>query len=221
MKDIGNGSGHRPITTVVEERHALAQRALSLLGSYAGRVASGQRYDPRLADSFLDFLRAFTGRVQQELEDARLFPWLTQHGLPPDSGPLAVLQVEHELCNEQVKDLEAAARALMSSPGDRDLRIAFHGRAVRLAEHFLAHLDKEDRVILPLARRLAAPEGDETTVTSADPVREREWIEALEAHRTEHWPEAVLTRQGLGTTTAFERLCWASLDRPWRGAAGA
>lgn len=211
----------RPITTVLEGRHALARRAFLLLGSYAGHVASGERYDPRLARDFLDFLRAFLERTQRELEEGQLFPWLTRHGLAADSGPLVLLRAEQEFARELQRNLEVAVRTLVQSPGDLDRRLAFHGQAVRLAEHGLAHLDKVNQVILPLVRRLAAAESDEPTVCIADPVHEREWIEALEAYRNGHWPEPVLTAHGLGTTTTFERLCWTSLGRPWRGAAGA
>lgn len=216
-----NSSSVRPITTVLEDHHALARRALFLLGSYAGHVASGQRYDPRFARDFLDFLTVFLEPMQRELEEDRLFLWLTQHGLASDSGPLVLLRTEHAFGRELRRNLEVATRVLLQSPGDMDRRIAFHGQAVRLAEHVLAHLDKEDRVVLPMVRRLAALEDDEPSVATADPVREREWIATLEAHRVDQWPEPVFTRQGLGTTTTFERLCWTSVGGPWRRAAGA
>lgn len=206
-----NSVRSRDVTAVLEESHELVRRTLHLLAGYAGLAASGLPYDPRLAESFAKFFRSFVERLQDEHESGVLFPWLARHGLPEDSGPLAVLRIEHDVARILQRELQDAARALSLSPGDVDNRLSFHERALRLVEHHLAHLDKEDAVILPLARRLAERLGAAPSVACSGSAHERRWLEALEAHRTDDWPEAALTRLGLGSTEAFERLCATSI----------
>ena len=193
------------------EEHALFRRALVLFGRYAEHVVTGERHEPRLARTFLRFFRVFGARHHRETEEKILFPWLEAHGLPRDSGPLAVLHAEHDLGHELLDELARAARALRDAPGRTAARVRFHGLALRLAEHYTAHMDKEEDALFSLARECAGRSRRAVLPRVSSSVRGCAWISALEAEVADAWPSPKLSLYGLGTLRGFERLCRSAL----------
>src|SRR5262245_47891064 len=170
----------RPLTARLVEEHGLLRRALAVYGRYAAQVVSGKRYDPRLAGDFVRFFGAFCERRHVDQEERVLFPWMESHGIPRESGPLVVLRSEHDLGRDLLKSLDGAGRALLHSPGERATRVRFHGLTLRFIELFTVHMDKEERALFRLARRIAARNASVLHSTGGLPERERAWIDALE-----------------------------------------
>lgn len=207
---MGSTASPRPLTRVLVEEHGLLRRALQAFARYAGRVASSTSYDPRLAREFLRFFREFGDRRHHEEEECLLFTWLEEHGLAGEVGPLVVLRHEHELGRDLRFALSLAADALRESPLDRNERVRFRDLALRYVELHLAHMDKEEDTLFPLAEELAHASGVALHCSRELSAREREWVARVEARALE-WPEMSLSLREHGTSAGFARLCAEAL----------
>lgn len=85
-----------------------------------------------------------------EFEERKLFPALEQRsGLTPDSGPTAVMRIEHERFRQL---LEQASSHLNASYGD-----GFRQALRSLQADLAAHNTKEERVLYPMALAALEP----------------------------------------------------------------
>lgn len=207
---MGPTASPRPLTSILLEEHGLLRRAFEAFARYAGWVGSSASHDPDLAREFLRFFREFGDRRHHEEEERLLFSWLETHGLSGQVGPLVVLRHEHELGRDLRLALSLAADALCESPADRDERARFRDLALRYVELHLAHMEKEEAVLFPLAEQLARESGGPTRFSSEVPAQEREWVAAVEA-RAARWPAIHLSLFGHGSAEGFERLCEEAL----------
>jgi hemerythrin-like domain-containing protein len=174
----------RGLTSALLQEHALLRRALELFARYAGRVASGEPYDPRFARGFLRFFRTLT-ETDHGREEERLF-----------------------LGRELFRELSAATEALRRAPTQEAARLRFHGLALRYVELALAHMQKEELVVFPLAVRDAKEQG--TAAPRRVPAREVAWVRRMEV-RARTWPPVAVSLFGQGSVSAFRRLCAESL----------
>ncbi|MEQ1892502.1 MAG: hemerythrin domain-containing protein [Planctomycetota bacterium] len=198
------------LTDVLSEEHALILRALESFERFAEQVRSGGKYDPRIGRQFVRLFREFADTEHHLKEEQILFPWLEQHGLPHEVGPLAVLREEHELGRDLRLALSFALDALREDPREAETRLRFHALARRFVELLRAHIEKEETVLLPLARRFAQ-QLDETPVVPGGARPEvRRAIESLAA-LAPSWPSPCAPGHADGTAYAFERLCEESL----------
>lgn len=102
-----------------------------------------------------EFLAFLQDEVREHfaLEEDFLFPALAHHRTLAQ-GPLAVMEAEHEEFRALVAALAVALRA-----GSAEGAVTAAGEIIALLR---AHIDKEDHVLFPLARRiLSAAELDE------------------------------------------------------------
>lgn len=199
------------LTDVLSEEHALILRALACFERYAEQVRVGGKLDPRIGRHFVRLFREF-GDVEHHLkEEEILFPWLEEHGLPHEVGPLAVLREEHELARDLRLALSLTMDALREDPRDAETRLRFHALAGRFVELARAHVEKEETVLLPLARRFARQLGETPVVPAGTRPEVRRTIESLAA-LAETWPQARAAGHENGTAYAFERLCEESLS---------
>lgn len=123
--------------------------------------------DGASAAHLADFLAFLQGEVREHfaLEEEFLFPALARHRNLAQ-GPLAVMEAEHE---EFRALLAASADALRADDAERAAITA--GSIVALLR---AHIDKEDHVLFPMARRiLSATELDEVDARAAARPRAR------------------------------------------------
>jgi len=194
------------LTDTLSEEHALILHGAELFQRFAELVRSGAPYDPGLGRKFLRFLREFADADHHHKEEAILFPWLEAHGLPHEFGPLALLRAEHELGRELRLALSFVLDALCEDPREDESRQRFHALAQRYTLMLRAHVEKEETVLLPLARRFAAQVGETPVVPGGVRPEPRRWLAAIEA-LAHDWPALVPVTNENGTPYAFERLC--------------
>lgn len=194
------------LTEVLNHEHILILEALDLFERFAEHVRSGADFDPRVARDFLRFFREFADADHHHKEEEILFPWLEEQGLPHEVGPLAVLRAEHELGRETRLALALTLDDLAGAPGELDTRLRFHGLAHRFTELLRAHIEKEEHVLLPLARRFGEQVGEVPVVAHALRPAVRAQLAALERAAVA-WPAARRVGHRYGTPYAFERLC--------------
>ncbi len=92
-----------------------------------------------------------------------LDPIIREHG-----QPTATMRVDHEYISAYARDISQTARALLAAaPGERAaLTRKLDRQALQLQGLFHVHLDKEERVYLPLVEANLTPEQQHTLLTA-------------------------------------------------------
>ncbi|MGE5141344.1 MAG: hemerythrin domain-containing protein [Rudaea sp.] len=99
-------------------------------------------------------------------EEASLYPLMDR--LVRDHGQAtATMSIDHEFIGDYIRRIEETCRALDSAPeGERPaLRKELARLALRLEALFEVHLQKEERVYLPLLERYLTPEEQQRVLT--------------------------------------------------------
>jgi len=140
-----------PIGTLMSE-HRLIERTLGALDGYAARVVAGDVLQSRdELRSFVRFLKAFADDIHHGKEEALLFERMAEHGFPRDGGPIAVMLDDHECGRALVRRLRAIADA--GGEWTKEAAHEAHDAALEYGGMLRAHIQKEDRILYPMAER--------------------------------------------------------------------
>jgi len=136
-------------TGVLREEHKLI---LEVAHSLEARLAAEAHWHPLDYDEVarcVTFFRLFADACHHGKEEDQLFPEMQQHGMPRDSGPIAVMLHEHELGRAFVRDMAASLEAARGGnrKAGNDLRNAAQG----FIDLIVAHIGKEDNVLFNMA----------------------------------------------------------------------
>ena len=144
----------------LENTHRRIEERLATLEKAAGELDGVERM--RALDDVYDVVGFFArGAVRHhEDEEKSLFPRLT--GVP-ELGPLvASLEAEHREHDEVYAEIAALVRSFPTDVGpERADEVRLAALAKRLSEVYRAHIDREEKELFPLARRVL----DEATCT--------------------------------------------------------
>lgn len=139
---------------VLMNEHRVIESVLDSFEAFVDRFAPDTSADPEDVGRFIRFIREFADACHHGKEEDILFEAITRHGMPRESGPIAVMLQEHEQGRQFVRAMaECAARAAVSGwdEGERQrLRHAVHGYADLLRHH----IQKEDGILYPMASSL-------------------------------------------------------------------
>ena len=122
---------------------------LRILDKMCARLKSGEKVPPEHLDQVLEFLGVFADRCHHAKEEELLFPAMEKAGVSKEQGPIGVMLAEHTMAREQVKGLaEGIARYEAGDNGAADKIVEYARAYIRI---LMAHIDKEDHVLYPLA----------------------------------------------------------------------
>jgi len=144
---------------LLEEEHQFISRVLDALAHAVQRDLPLAYYAEAVR-----FLADFADGWHHAKEEAILFRYLEEHGMPRDYGPLGVLLSEHDYGREQLASVSDAVAA-----GTR-------GDVLKPLESYVAllreHIHKEDHVLYPMGRALLTPQEIEAMGVEFDAVPE-------------------------------------------------
>ncbi len=107
-------------------------------------------------EKMLDFFRNFADLCHHAKEEKHLFVMMQKRGMPVESGPIAVMLMEHD---EGRKRLKAVSNALpKAAEGDSSAVEIIRENLLGYIEMLRAHIDKEDNILYPMADRLFTEE---------------------------------------------------------------
>jgi hemerythrin-like domain-containing protein len=145
---------NKSIETMMSE-HRLIEQVLGALDTLVSDLQAGKliaRYD---VGRFASFFRDFADKLHHGKEEDRLFQQMNQCGFPREYGPVAVMLSEHDAGRAHVRALaEIGAGTGPLGEAERDAIIE-HGRAY--VPLLLAHIQKEDNVLYPMAQQAISP----------------------------------------------------------------
>jgi hemerythrin-like domain-containing protein len=143
------------IDTLMNE-HRTIERVLDALTTFADETRRRSATEREELGRFVAFLREFADAHHHHKEEGVLFEAMIEHGFPREAGPVAVMLDEHD----QGRALVGALAERSASPGawsddDRQaIAVAAHG----FSELLRAHIQKEDRILYPMAEQRLPPD---------------------------------------------------------------
>jgi len=144
--------------------HRIIEQVLAALELCATAVKKGDQVERSSIRDFVEFFRSFADKCHHGKEEDRLFEAMIQHGFPKDQGPIAVMLMEHAAGREHVGALEKIGAGDGPLTDEERRVLSSHARA--FAALLRAHIQKEDKVLYPMAVRalplsvLSGLEGD-------------------------------------------------------------
>jgi len=147
----------RAIDELMGEHRAI-ERMLSVLGSIATRLERNEAVSAEDLQEILEFLQVFADGCHHAKEEDLLFPAMEQAGMPRNQGPIGVMLDEHVVGRGYVRAMARAVEAYAQGEAAAGREIA------RNANGYVAllsgHIQKEDQILYPLARRMLSEQED-------------------------------------------------------------
>ena len=119
---------------------------------------------------YAEFFRNFADACHHGKEEDRLFAKMVEHGFPKEQGPIAVMLIEHDEGRRCVRILaNVGAGPGPLQPGERE-------EVRRDAAVFISllrqHIQKEDKVLYPMALQAVPPPEMDRSQRSSRPSSE-------------------------------------------------
>jgi len=145
---------NQTIETLMDE-HRLIEQVLGSLATFAEQLERGQALPREAVARYAAFFKEFADKCHHGKEEERLFVKMNRVGFPPDQGPIAVMLMEHGEGRHHVGALAEIGRGAGPLPAAESQQVVEHARAY--IPLLLAHIQKEDRILYPLAMRCISP----------------------------------------------------------------
>jgi hemerythrin-like domain-containing protein len=138
-------------TDLLIQDHKIILRALDVLEHMARRIANDKPVDAADVHTMLSFLRGFADDHHQAKEESALFPELMKN--TTNRGALQRMIFEHDQERSLVDGLEDALRTRKGTE--------FVHFAESLAGILRTHIQKEEKILFPIADEVLSTEQDE------------------------------------------------------------
>jgi len=142
------------IETLMNE-HRTIERALDALESFADENRRRGTTEKDELARFVTFLREFADAHHHHKEEDVLFEAMVDHGFPREAGPVGVMLHEHVQGRALVGVL--AGKAALRGEWRDDDRQEWSDAAHAFADLLRAHIQKEDRILYPMAEQRLPP----------------------------------------------------------------
>jgi hemerythrin-like domain-containing protein len=151
-----------PLQVLMDE-HRVIERAIGALSAYARQVGEGAEHPRADLAELVAFIREYADRHHHGKEEDILFRAMAAQGMPVEAGPLAVMLAEHD----QGRAYTQALAKLAAGEGhwDEKSRQELASAAIGYAQLLLAHIQKEDGVLYPMASQVIPEEAWEPIAT--------------------------------------------------------
>lgn len=145
-------------TELLMADHEMTERVFEAFGQALQDPAPS----PAIVADAIEYFTGYVERCHSHKEEDHLFPLLEARGMPLESGPLAVMLMEHRHSAEALATLQALAGEYLDGKTEvlPQLRDTFAEYSGVLKDHFW----KENDILFPMARRvLEACDGGRVT----------------------------------------------------------
>jgi hemerythrin-like domain-containing protein len=137
----------RPTEELMHE-HEVILHVLKKAGIEAARLRS-DAVRPELIELMLDFFRNFADKCHHAKEEKHLFPLMEKKGLSHDSGPIAVMLMDHIEGRKRLSNIAGLLPA--AKLGDKDAIQAVSENLAAYVDLLETHIAKENGVLFPMA----------------------------------------------------------------------
>ena len=141
----------KPTEELVHE-HEVIKHVLKTAADEAVKMQDTEIIRPELIGMMLDFFRNFADRCHHAKEEKHLFPLLEQRGMSHDSGPIAVMLMEHTEGRRRLSNIAGLLPA--AGAGDKEAVRSVTENLGAYAALLENHIAKENGVLFPMADRI-------------------------------------------------------------------
>ncbi|MFN8095238.1 MAG: hemerythrin domain-containing protein [Vicinamibacteria bacterium] len=142
---------HESIDVLMNE-HRRIEKVLGSLETFCLEVADGLVPERTVLADYAAFFRGYADASHHGKEEDVLFARMLERGFSRESGPVAVMLHEHAVGRGHVGALGQAGGGAGAVTGVEAQLVVEHGSA--FVPHLRAHIQKEDRILYPMALRL-------------------------------------------------------------------
>lgn len=142
---------------MLKEEHRSIERILHVLAGFCRQAENGQAVSGAALDQVLEFISVFADKGHHGKEEQHLFPLLEQRGMPREGGPIAVMLAEHDEGRRLIHRIRSAVKS--GEPGGTFMGEELVEPARRYIDLLQAHIEKEEKVLFPMATNIL-DEGD-------------------------------------------------------------
>jgi hemerythrin-like domain-containing protein len=135
--------------------HRLILRAVDALEAFARDAGRGVDEREELG-RFVTFIRGYADKLHHGKEEEVIFVAMVDAGFSRDQGPIAVMLQDHDVGREHVSILAGLAASVV--PWTREDLEILQGAGRAYAELLRAHIQKEDRILYPMAEQRLSPD---------------------------------------------------------------
>jgi hemerythrin-like domain-containing protein len=161
------------LTETLSSEHRVIEQAILALDAAADLIEGGGQVRPGFFQDAAGFIAGFADGYHHAKEERVLFDAMARHGMPTESGPIAVMLYEHDEGRRLTAGLRDAAQRLAAGDASASRVVADYARAY--GELLRQHIFKEDNILFPMAARVIDPGAWD------DILREAERVEAERA----------------------------------------
>lgn len=134
-------------TASLRRDHDLIEKVLKSMWATVPLLKSGVAIPEAIINQVIDFSKNFTDVCHHGKEENSLFPELEKKGMPKDSGPIAVMLMEHEVTRKLANKMEESSKIYIKS-GDAAQLISDMQEYIN---HVVQHLWKENNRLFEMA----------------------------------------------------------------------
>jgi len=136
--------------------HRVILRAIDALELFVQQAGRGVDDGREELGRFVTFVRGYADALHHGKEEEVLFVAMIDAGFSREQGPVAVMLHEHDVGREHVSILAGLAASVV--PWTREDLQILQGAARAYAELLRAHIQKEDRILYPMAEQRLPPD---------------------------------------------------------------
>ena len=134
-------------TESLKRDHALIEKVLKSMWSTIPLLKSGKTIPEPILNQVIDFSLNFTDVCHHGKEENSLFPELEKKGMPRNSGPIAVMLMEHEVTRKIAARMEVSSKTYLKSGDAAQLIVDMQ----EYINHVVQHIWKENNRLFEMA----------------------------------------------------------------------
>lgn len=134
-------------TESLRQDHALIEKVLKAMWATIPLLQNGTTIPEPIISQVIDFTKNFTDLCHHGKEEGSLFPELEKKGMPKDSGPIAIMLMEHALTRKLAARMEESAKTYVTTGNATQLITDMQ----EYINHLIQHIWKENNRLFEMA----------------------------------------------------------------------
>ncbi len=134
-------------TASLRRDHDLIEKVLRAMWATVPLLKSGKIIPEPIISQVMDFTKNFTDVCHHGKEENSLFPELEKKGMPRESGPIAVMLMEHQITRKLAARMEESSKTYVKTGDSTQLLIDMQ----EYINHVVQHIWKENNRLFEMA----------------------------------------------------------------------
>lgn len=171
-------------TDILGHEHKVIMLVLDAAEKEANSIQQSGKIHADVVTKILEVLRNFADKCHYGKEEKHLFITMQKRGMPADSGPIAVMLLEHAEGRKYIKTIADALPGAQA--GDTKAVATLRDGLVGYVALLRAHITKENNILFPMADQMFT-EDDQKDLIKAFEQIEREEMGAGVHEKYHRW----------------------------------